>query len=68
MAAILEAGLRIPRDIAVVGCGNIQHAAYKLVPLTSVDQNTRQLGKTAAFLALSELRVGKKVIDQKKLS
>lgn len=55
MAAILEAGLRIPEDIAVVGCGNIQHAAYTLVPLTSVDQNTRQLGKTAASLALNRI-------------
>lgn len=55
MAAILEAGLRIPEDIAVVGCGNIQHAAYTLVPLTSVDQDTVQLGKSAASLALNSI-------------
>jgi LacI family transcriptional regulator len=52
MAAILESGLSIPGDIAIVGCGNIQHAAYTLVPLTSVDQNTVQLGKAAATLAI----------------
>lgn len=55
MAAILEAGLRIPEDVAVVGCGNIQHAAYTLVPLTSVDQNTVQLGKSAASLAVNSV-------------
>jgi LacI family transcriptional regulator len=55
MAAILEAGLRIPEDVAVVGCGNIQHAAYTLVPLTSVDQNTVQLGKSAASLAINNV-------------
>ena len=61
MAAILEAGLSIPGDIAIVGCGNIQHAAYTLVPLTSVDQNTAQLGKAAATLAAKrrESPVGK---------
>ena len=51
MAAILDSGLSIPGDIAIVGCGNIQHAAYTLVPLTSVDQNTVQLGTAAATLA-----------------
>jgi LacI family transcriptional regulator len=52
MAAILESGLSIPNDIAIVGCGNIQHAAYTLVPLTSVDQDTAHLGKAAASLAI----------------
>jgi LacI family transcriptional regulator len=54
MAAILDAGLSIPGDIAIVGCGNIQHAAYTLVPLTSVDQNTIQLGKAAATFAVQQ--------------
>ncbi len=53
MAAILDSGLSIPGDIAIVGCGNIQHAAYTLVPLTSVDQNTVQLGTAAATLAMT---------------
>ena len=55
MAAILESGLRIPEDIAIVGCGNILHAAYTLVPLTSIDQNTVQLGRSAATLALQRI-------------
>lgn len=59
MKAILEAGLRIPEDIAVVGCGNVRYADFLRVPLTSVDQNSVSIGERAAELALS-------LIDAKK--
>jgi LacI family transcriptional regulator len=52
MRAILEAGLRVPNDIAVVGCGNLSYSDFLRVPLSSVDQNSRKIGKTAAALAL----------------
>jgi LacI family transcriptional regulator len=50
--AALDAGLRVPHDISFVGCGNFRYAEYLEVPLTSVDQNTEKLGKTAAEQAL----------------
>ena len=50
--AILESGLRIPNDIAVVGCGNLPFADMLRVPLTSVDQGAEAIGKQAAALAL----------------
>jgi len=50
--AALDAGLRIPKDIAFVGCGNFRYAHYLQVPLTSVDQCTEKLGKAAGELAL----------------
>jgi LacI family transcriptional regulator len=53
MQAILEAGLRIPRDIAIVGCGNMQYAPMLRVPLTSIDQDSATLAERAAKLALS---------------
>ena len=56
MRAILEAGLRIPEDIAIVGCGNLHYDDLLRVPLTSIDQNTDGLGTTAARLALSIVR------------
>jgi LacI family transcriptional regulator len=56
--AILEAGLRIPQDIAIVGCGNVQYAPMLRVPLTSVDQDSATLAERAAKLAIS--LVGKK--------
>ena len=53
MRAILDAGLRIPEDIAVVGCGNVLYSDFLRVPLTSVDQDSSAIGKIAAELALS---------------
>ena len=52
MRAILDSGLRVPEDIAVVGCGNLSYSDFLRVPLTSVDQNSAMIGKIAAELAL----------------
>ncbi len=52
MRAILDAGLRIPEDIAVVGCGNVPYSDFLRVPLSSVDQGSKMIGKRAAALAL----------------
>ncbi len=56
MRAILEAGLRIPQDIAVVGCGNVYYADCLRVPLTSIDQDSNGLGQIAGRMALSTLK------------
>lgn len=53
MKAILDAGLRIPQDIAIVGCGNVAYADALRVPLSSVDQKSESIGENAAKLALS---------------
>jgi LacI family transcriptional regulator len=53
MKAILDAGLRIPDDVAIIGCGNVRAAEFLRVPLSSVAQQTELLGETAAKLALS---------------
>jgi LacI family transcriptional regulator len=53
MSAILENGLRIPEDIAIIGCGNVQYAPVLRVPLSSIDQNSEMMGAHAAKLALS---------------
>lgn len=52
MRAILDARLRIPEDVAVVGCGNLSYSDFLRVPLSSVDQGSRQIAKAAASLAL----------------
>lgn len=64
MHAILDAGLRIPEDIAVVGCGNVLYSDFLRIPLTSVDQDSAAIGKCAADLALS--LVGKKELPRPK--
>lgn len=52
MQAMLEAGVRIPDDIALVGAGNVNYGAHLRVPLTTVDQQAEILGETAAKRAL----------------
>ena len=56
MRAILEAGFRIPEDIAVVGCGNLSYSDFLRVPLSSVDQGSENIGRSAAELALKIAR------------
>jgi len=56
MRAILEAGLRIPEDVAVVGCGNLSYSDFLRVPLSSVDQGSENIGRSAAELALKMAR------------
>lgn len=71
--AILAAGLRVPEDIAVIGCGNLRLASYLQVPLSSIDQQTGEQGEQAAKLTVAllsgtqkldpvEIRVAPKVI------
>jgi LacI family transcriptional regulator len=52
MEATLQAGLRVPEDIAFIGCGNFRYANYLRVPLSSIDQGTTELGRLAGELAL----------------
>jgi len=51
--AILGAGLRVPQDIAVIGCGNLHFDRSLRVPLSSVDQQSRTIGERAGKLVLS---------------
>jgi LacI family transcriptional regulator len=53
MKAVLDGGLRIPADVAIVGSGNIRHADFLRVPLTTIDQNSVAMGERAGKLALS---------------
>jgi LacI family transcriptional regulator len=50
--ATLQAGLRVPEDIAFIGCGNLRYANYLRVPLSSIDHGTAELGRIAGEFAL----------------
>ena len=54
--AILEAGLRVPQDIAVVGVGNTWNSELLRIPLTTIDQNCNGIGVEAARLAFRLIR------------
>ena len=61
--AVLAAGLRVPQDVAVIGCGNLRLADYLQVPLTSIDQRTGEQGEQAAKLTVALLEGKAKVPD-----
>jgi len=52
MKAALEAGLRVPEDLAVVGAGNVHYSDLLRVPLSTVDQSSSLIGEHAADLLL----------------
>jgi LacI family transcriptional regulator len=47
-------GIRVPRDVAIVGYDDIEFAAAAAVPLSSVRQPRHQLGRTAAEMVIEE--------------
>jgi LacI family transcriptional regulator len=48
--AVLEAGLRVPEDIAIIGAGNVHYSDLLRVPLSTIDQSSAAIGETAAEL------------------
>ena len=65
IAAVLEAGLRVPEDVAIVGCGNLLYDKFLKIPLTSVDQQTAGIGEKAGTLALRLIEAGETVPPQR---
>jgi LacI family transcriptional regulator len=53
--AFLDAGLRVPQDVSVVGFDDIQSAAFHNPRLTTVRQPLREMGETAARILLRRL-------------
>src|SRR3984893_5425282 len=51
----LDQELRIPEDVAVIGCGNLHYDDSLRVPLSSIDQHSRRIGEEAARIALGIL-------------
>jgi LacI family transcriptional regulator len=51
--AVLEAGLRVPNDIAIIGAGNVHYSDLLRVPLSTIDQSSSAIGETAAELLVS---------------
>jgi LacI family transcriptional regulator len=55
MNCILDEGLRIPDDIALIGCGNLNYDDTLRVPLSSIDQGSHRIGQETARIALAIL-------------
>jgi LacI family transcriptional regulator len=54
MRELLNQGIQIPEQIAILGYDDIQFAPSAAVPLSSISQPAYQIGVTAADLILSE--------------
>jgi len=55
MKRLQEAGIRIPDDVAVVGCDNIEMAGLTTPPLTTVHHPMREIGRLSALKLISIL-------------
>ncbi|MFN8472430.1 MAG: LacI family DNA-binding transcriptional regulator [Anaerolineae bacterium] len=55
MAAVQEAGLRIPRNMAVVGFDDIALASYSIPRLTTVAQPSQKMGELSAQLLVARI-------------
>jgi LacI family transcriptional regulator len=53
---VLDHGLKVPEDVAIIGCGNLHYDSSLRVPLSSIDQHSRLIGEEAARLTLGILK------------
>ncbi len=65
--AILEAGLTVPGDIAVIGAGNVHYSDLLRVPLSTIDQSSSLIGETAAELLAQCIETQKKPLPPKRV-
>ena len=54
--AILQGGMKIPDDMAIVGFDNIKRSRVAPVPLTTVHQHTNNIGKLAVEMILNMIK------------
>ena len=63
MQSALAAGVSIPKQLAIVGCGNLHYDESLRVPLSSIDQKSERIGERAAAIILEQ--VIRKKYDEK---
>ncbi|SHM97868.1 LacI family DNA-binding transcriptional regulator [Gracilibacillus kekensis] len=50
LKAIKEKGIRVPEDIKLIGCDDIEASRYSNPPLATVKQDKEKMGKLAAYM------------------
>jgi DNA-binding LacI/PurR family transcriptional regulator len=66
--AARDAGLRVPRDVAIIGAGDIIAGEYSDPPLTTVGPESRDFSDVAQLvfsrLHAPELRAGRRIVKR----
>lgn len=58
MRALQDAGLNVPRDVAVIGFDNLDDAQFSVPSLTSVDPGRGEIARAAVELLVGRIRNG----------
>jgi len=61
--ALHEAGLKIPEDVMVAGCDNLEIGKYLVPSLTTIELSRYEMGRTAAKNLISNIKNDDKVIQ-----
>ncbi|MFF5990953.1 LacI family DNA-binding transcriptional regulator [Prauserella flavalba] len=64
LQGMVAAGVRVPDELAIVGYDDIEFAGAAAVPLTSVRQPARRLGRAAAELLIAETADGDEPVER----
>ena len=67
MRAVLEAGLAVPGDVALIGVANMHYSDLLTVPLSTVDQGTETVGQEAARRLLQCMAAKRKLPAEERL-
>jgi LacI family transcriptional regulator len=67
LQTMVGAGVRVPDRMAIVGYDDIEFAAAAAVPLTSVRQPAKRLGRTAAELLIAETRGDDEPVERRQV-
>jgi LacI family transcriptional regulator len=69
IAEALNREICVPRDLAVIGCGNLHYDSEIRVPLSSIDQRSAEIGQRAARLILDILaaKADKSTLDYREI-
>ena len=59
MATALAMKIKIPEDLAIIGCGNLHYDESLSIPLSSVDQKSARIGERAAGIIIQHVVRGK---------
>jgi len=55
MRALLEASVRIPEEVKVIGVGNVHYSDLLRVPLSTIDQGSAKIGRQAAEILIKSI-------------